>query len=115
MRNRSINSDLEVYAVAGTHTAVLSFDFKNKPQNLLGFAIERKDEATGKRIWLEGQKCFQSIIPDPVKGQKYPSHLHPIQSFMWKDLHLTQGRVTSLRSHRYPAVPHNYPTVCPPK
>jgi phosphatidylserine/phosphatidylglycerophosphate/cardiolipin synthase-like enzyme len=92
MRNRSINSDLEVYAVAGTHTAVLSFDFKNKPQNLLGFAIERKDEATGKRIWLEGQKCFQSIIPDPVKGQKYPSHLHPIQSFMWKDFTLTPGQ-----------------------
>ncbi len=91
MRNRSINSDLEVYAVAGTHTAVLSFDFKNKPQNLLGFAIERKDEKTGKRIWLQGQKCFQSIIPDPVKGQKYPSHLHPIQSFMWKDFTLTPG------------------------
>lgn len=91
MRNRSNNSDLEVYAVAGTHTAVLSFDFKTKPQGLLGFAIERKEEKTGKRIWLEGQKCFKSIITDPVKGQKYPTHLHPVQSFMWKDFTLTPG------------------------
>jgi hypothetical protein len=92
MRNKSVNSNLEAYAVAGTHTAVISLDFKVKPIDLLGFAIERKDEKTGQRIWLEGQKCFNSIIPDPVKGQKYPTHLHPIQSFMWKDFTLTPGR-----------------------
>lgn len=92
MRNRNTVSDLEVYGVAGTHTAVLSFDFKTKPQGLLGFAIERKDAATGVRHWLQGQKCFKSVIPDPVKGQKYPTHLHPIQSFMWKDFTLTPGQ-----------------------
>jgi hypothetical protein len=92
MRNRNTGSDLELYAVAGTHTAVLSFDFKHKPANFLGFAIERKDEATGKRHWLTGQKCFRSIIPDPVKGQKYPTYLHPVQSFMWKDFTLTPGQ-----------------------
>ena len=88
MRARNIANELEAYAVAGTHTAVLSFDFKTKPQNLLGLAIERRDLTTGRIIWLEGQKCFQSIVPNPVKGQKYPTHLHPIQSFMWKDFTL---------------------------
>lgn len=91
MRNRSTANELEIYAVAGAHTAVLSFDFKVKPQGLLGFAIERKDVKSGKRIWLTGQKCFQSVIPDPVPGQHYPTHLHPIQSFMWKDFTLTPG------------------------
>jgi hypothetical protein len=91
MRNRNIESALEVYGLAGTHTAVLSFDFKSKPDGLLGFAIERKDEQTGRRIWLEGQKCFKSVIPDPVRGQKYPTYLHPIQSFLWKDFTLTPG------------------------
>ena len=91
MRARNIAADLEVYGVAGTHTAVLSFDFKTKPQGLLGFAIERRDQTTGKIIWLEGQKCFKSIVPNPVKGQKYPSFLHPIQSFMWKDFTLVPG------------------------
>jgi len=97
MRNRNIASALEVYAVAGTHTAVLSFDFKAKPPHFLGFAIERKDEATGVRHWLEGQKCFRSLIPDPVKGQKYPTHLHPIQSFMWKDFTLTPGQTYTFK------------------
>lgn len=92
MRNRNVANDLEVHAVAGTRTAVLSLDFKQQPQDLLGFAIERKDLKTGLRIWLEGQKCFRSIIADPVKGQKYPTHLHPIQSFMWKDFTLEPGR-----------------------
>jgi hypothetical protein len=92
MRNRNIDNDLEVYAVAGTHTAVLSFDYKTQPQGLLGFAIEREDLETKRRIWLEGQKCFRSVIPDPVKGQKYPTHLHPIQSFMWKDFTIVPGR-----------------------
>jgi hypothetical protein len=92
VRSRNIDNDLEVYAVAGTHTAVLSIDFKARPQGLLGFAFERKDLATGRRIWLEGQKCFRTVIPDPVPGQKYPTHLHPVQSFMWKDFTLVPGR-----------------------
>jgi hypothetical protein len=85
MRAKNDVNELELYGVAGTHTVVLSLDMKNKPVGLLGFAFERKDNKTGKRIWLNGQKCFQSVIPDPVPGQQYPSHLHPIQSFMWKD------------------------------
>lgn len=92
MRARNIDNDLEVYAVAGTHTAVLSLDFKAKPQQLLGLAFERKDLETGRLIWLEGQKCFRSIVPNPVPGQRYPTHLHPIQGFMWKDFTLVPGR-----------------------
>jgi HKD family nuclease len=85
MRARNNTNDLELYVVAGTHTVVLSMDMKNKPTSLLGFAFERKDGKTGKRIWLYGQKCFKSVIPDPVPGQQYPTHLHPVQSFLWKD------------------------------
>ena len=85
MRTRNNTGELELYGVAGTRTVVLSLDMKHKPINLLGFAFERKEDKTGKRIWLNGQKCFQSVIPDPVPGQQYPTHLHPIQSFLWKD------------------------------
>ena len=92
MRARNVEQDLEVYAVAGTHTVVLSFDFKTKPEGLLGFAVERRDMATGQISWLEGQKCFRSQVPNPVKGQKYPTYLHPVQSFMWKDFTLQPGR-----------------------
>ena len=92
MRARSIDADLEVYAVVGTHTVVLSMDFKQVPQGLLGLAFERKDLKTGRRTWLEGQKCFQAVVPDPVPGQKYPTHMHPIQSFMWKDFTVKPGQ-----------------------
>jgi HKD family nuclease len=85
MRTRNNTNELELYVVAGTHTVVLSMDMKNKPTGLLGFAFERKDGKTGKRIWLYGQKCFKSVIPDPIPGQQYPTHLHPVQSFLWKD------------------------------
>lgn len=100
MRARNVDNDLELYAVAGTHTAVLSVDFKVRPDGLLGLAYERKDLKTGKRIWLEGQKCFRSVIADPVPGQKYPTHLHPIQGFLWKDFTLVPGR-----SYTYKATP----------
>lgn len=100
MRNKSDQQALEVYAVAGTHTAVLCFDFKNKPQGLVGFAIERKNLSNGTRIWLMGQKCFESIIPDPVKGQQYPTHLHPVQSFLWKDFTLAPNE-----SYRFKITP----------
>jgi hypothetical protein len=99
---RAINNinELELYAVAGTHTVVLSMDMKNKPDKLLGFAFERQTLNDGKRIWLYGQKCFQSVIPDPAPGQQYPTHLHPVQSFLWKDFSVEPGR-----SYRYTVTP----------
>ena len=39
MRRKKTNSDLELYAVSGTHTVVLSMDMKKKPDGLLGFAF----------------------------------------------------------------------------
>lgn len=113
MRARNLEHDLEVFAVAGTHTAVLSFDYESQPRGLLGFAIERKDLATGMRIWLEGQKCFRSVIPDPVRGQKYPTHLHPIQSFMWKDFTLVPGRSYTYKITPVSGTP-NAPQYGPP-
>jgi hypothetical protein len=62
-------------------------DLKTKPAGLLGFAFERVETKSKKRIWLYGQKFFRSVIPTEqkdlgkVKGQKYPTHLHPVQSF----------------------------------
>ena len=100
MRTRNITNDLQVYAVAGTHTAVLSMDFRSRPAGLLGLAFERKDLATGRLTWLEGQKCFRSIVPDPVPGQKYPTHLHPVQGLMWKDFTLQPGQ-----RYRYKVTP----------
>lgn len=100
MRAINDSNELELYAVAGTHTVVLSMDMKNKPDGLLGFAFERQTLGNGKRIWLYGQKCFQSVISDPAPGQQYPTHLHPVQSFLWKDFGVYPGS-----SYRYIVTP----------
>jgi len=91
MRASNNANELEIYAVAGTHTVVLSLDMKTKPTGLLGFAFERKDDKTGQRTWLCGQKCFKSVIADAVPGQQYPTYLHPIQGFLWKDFTVLPG------------------------
>lgn len=91
MRRKKVGSALELYAISGTNTVVLSLDMPTKPTDLLGFAFERVETKTKKRIWLYGQKFFHSVIPidkkdlHKVKGQKYPTHLHPVQGFLWKD------------------------------
>jgi len=91
MRRKKTTSGLELYAVSGTNTVVLSLDMKEKPDGLHGFGFERVETKSQKRIWLYGQKFFHSVIPiakkdlGKVKGQKYPTHLHPVQGFLWKD------------------------------
>ena len=91
MRRKKTASELEIYAVSGTNTVVLSLDLTTKPAGVLGFGFERVETKSQKRIWLYGQKFFASVIPIAkkdlfkVKGQKYPTQLHPVQGFMWKD------------------------------
>jgi phosphatidylserine/phosphatidylglycerophosphate/cardiolipin synthase-like enzyme len=91
MRIKKTKTNLELFAVSGTNTIVLSIDMKQKPTDLLGFAFERVETKSKKRIWLEGQKFFKSVIKvdqkdlEKIKGQKYPTYLHPVQSFLWKD------------------------------
>lgn len=97
MRRKKTSSELELYAVAGTNSVVLSMDLKTKAAGLHGFAFERVETKSKKRIWLYGQKFFRSVIPieqkdlGKVKGQKYPTHLHPVQSFLWKDFAVEPG------------------------
>jgi len=97
MRRKKTSSALQLYAVSGTNSIVLSIDMKPKPAGLLGFAFERVETKTQKRMWLYGQKFFKSVIPIAkkdlglVKGQKYPTHLHPVQGFLWKDFTAEPG------------------------
>ncbi len=113
MRRKKTSSGLELYAVSGTHTVVLSMDMKVKPAGLLGFAFERVETRSMKRIWLYGQKFFKSVIPieekdlGKVKGQKYPTHLHPVQSFLWKDFTAEPGIEYTYLVTAYNGTPEN--------
>ncbi len=113
MRRKKTSSGLELYAVSGTHTVVLSMDMKVKPAGLLGFAFERMESRSKRRIWLYGQKFFRSVIPieakdlNKVKGQKYPTHLHPVQSFLWKDFTAVPGTEYTYLVTAYKGTPGN--------
>jgi hypothetical protein len=50
MRRKKTESELEIYAVSGTNTVVLSLDMKTKPAGMLGFAFERVETKTQRRI-----------------------------------------------------------------
>lgn len=97
MRFKSTAGNLKIYALTGTHTIILSMDMKKLPDKFLGFAFERTQVASGKTIWLYGQKCFQSRVPKPVPGQQYPSQIDPIQSFLWKDFTADPGQKYSFQ------------------
>jgi phosphatidylserine/phosphatidylglycerophosphate/cardiolipin synthase-like enzyme len=113
MRRKRTVSELELYAVSGTNSVVLSLDMKAKPSGLLGFAFERVETKSQKRIWLYGQKFFGSVIPiakkdlGKVKGQKYPTHLHPVQGFLWKDFTVEPGTEYTYIVTAYKGTPQN--------
>ncbi|MGC4037965.1 MAG: phospholipase D-like domain-containing protein [Chitinophagaceae bacterium] len=113
MRVKKTTGNLEIYAVSGTNTIVLSMDMKQKPAGMLGFSFERVETKSMKRIWLEGQKFFHTVIPiakedlNKVKGQKYPTHLHPVQSFLWKDFTVDPGLEYQYIVTAYTGTPQN--------
>ncbi len=92
MRFKKVTPHLELYVVSGIHTVLLSFDMpKERSRDLLGFAIERRTHSNNQRIWLEGMKCFESLVAKPKAGETYPSNQHPIQSFFWMDFAVEPG------------------------
>lgn len=84
MRYLNEDTDLKLYAVAGTQTVLLSFDIaKNNldGKQFLGFSIERKDKL-GRITFHNGSKHFDSLADNPDPAIKNSSL---IQSFYWHD------------------------------
>ncbi len=97
MRTGVFNQHFSVHAIAGTHVITLALDAKPEAAaNLLGFAFFRKKfDKNGKFLeeaWMEGYKPFEAVVPDPRPGVRYPTNLHPIQSFVWADFAVSQDR-----------------------
>lgn len=75
-----------VVAVTGTNTASFAMLVpKAAAKGLLGFAVERIDEAKGERYFMAGFKVYRSVIPTPVPRQQVSTFDHPVQSFVWDD------------------------------
>ena len=96
MRVMQGQGDFRAKAIAGTHTVLIALDCaEDKREGLLGFAFKREMVgAPGGAQWLQAQKVFRSIVPDPraerdpddpTQPRRYYTSEHPIQSFLWGD------------------------------
>jgi hypothetical protein len=81
----SIKSDgFSVRAISGTRAVMLAVNARREAtKDLVGFGIGIRNQADGDIGWLNGFKCFRSVVPDPVRGQRFKTNKHPIQDFDW--------------------------------
>ncbi len=93
MRASAASNDkvLRLRAIGGTHVVLLAIDLpEGDCADLKGFAFRRR--VNGKNWeWLTGLKVFAGLFPNGLpkavdgKIPRFPTHEHPIQSFLWSD------------------------------
>lgn len=86
MRVTKSQGPLSVKAIAGTRVVLMALDLDpNELNGLRGFAIKRGVVGGPAAEFLTGIKYFKTLVPTPVKGAKYSTRDHPLQSFLWSD------------------------------
>ena len=92
MRVAAAAGSFRAKAIAGTHTILMALDCdENKRNGLLGFAFKRETVGQpGTDRFLDAQKVFKSVVPDPkalrdpvdhTQPKRFFTNEHPIQSF----------------------------------
>ena len=73
-------------AIPGARSVLFGFDADPVArEGLLGFAVGRRDRATGAIDWMRGFKFFEETLPDPQPGERRSTREHPVQTFQWGD------------------------------
>jgi hypothetical protein len=92
MRAKDSADGLQLAAIAGSYVTLLGMDMAESDcQDLLGFAVFRKDNTTGgPGHYMQGQKAFRSSVKD-TKQRTHSTRHHPIQSFWWEDYSAQPG------------------------
>lgn len=81
-----VTGGYRIYAVTGINTVSFAIDFREADtKGLLGFAVEREDEAENERYFMLGMKVFEKIVPHPSSAAAVSTFNHPVQSFVWDD------------------------------
>lgn len=90
MRRKGRKNGVYVTAYTGSSGVLLAMNIDDKRRaGLLGFAIERVSQITGKRKWLSGQLSFPNVSVPP--GVPTPTNVSPIQKFRWSDYTIEAG------------------------
>jgi phosphatidylserine/phosphatidylglycerophosphate/cardiolipin synthase-like enzyme len=91
MRISKKSGAVTVQAIAGTY--VVLFGISAEPEaidDLLGFSIERLDQATGEKAFLDNFVLFEHN--DKGSDSDHSSELNPFQAFVWGDYTVKPGR-----------------------
>ncbi len=91
MRISGKSGTVTVRAIAGTY--VVLFGISAEPDaidDLLGFSIERIDQASGERAFLDNFVLFEHN--DKGADSDHSSELNPFQAFVWGDYTVKPGR-----------------------
>ncbi len=93
MRSKSKKTNgYTIYAVSGTNTISFAIDFREaNTKGLLGFAVERINQRSGERKYMDGYKVFKDIIKNPDEDTVVNTYAHPVQSFVWDDFSCYDG------------------------
>lgn len=89
MRFKNEDSDLKLYAVAGTQTVLLSFNIDKTllRSNFLGFSVERRD-SNNHLYYLNGTKHFKSLENN---NDEEIRNISLVQTFYWQDYTVDPG------------------------
>jgi phosphatidylserine/phosphatidylglycerophosphate/cardiolipin synthase-like enzyme len=91
MRTSETSGAITARAIAGTYVVLFGISVKAEAaDDLLGFSIERLDQATGKKAFLDNFLLFEQNDKGP--DSDHSSELNPFQAFVWGDYTVKPGR-----------------------
>lgn len=82
MRSSDKKDGFSVHAISGARAVHLGMNARrDATRDLVGFGVGRR---VGQDIrWLNGFKSFREVVPDPQRGDYFPTVKQPIQDFKW--------------------------------
>jgi phosphatidylserine/phosphatidylglycerophosphate/cardiolipin synthase-like enzyme len=84
---------ITVHVIPGSHSVLFGFDAtEDVRKGLLGFALGRRNAASGTVNWMRGFKFFEETAPRPVPGERRSTREHPVQDFQWGDYSASPGQ-----------------------
>lgn len=84
MRATDKKDGFSVQAISGTRAVHLGMNaHQDATRDLVGFGIGRRSGPGGEIRWLNGFKTFREVVPDPQRGNHFPTVEQPIQDFKW--------------------------------
>ena len=93
MRTSIRQDGFSLHAIAGTRSVMLAMNAHRAAlDDFLGFAVGVRLSPDADISWLNGFKCFRSVVPDPVRGQTFSTLTHPVQDFRWGHYWAEPGR-----------------------